>query len=123
SRYHRGGPTERHHREDLALEVVVDEEIARETRAGELRLVPAAVCVLRANQVGDAALERRATLAVGDEAEERPRSLRGRRVADARPLRIVVRTHVLAPAAVVVLMRLEPFDRAANGGVLFFDAV
>ena len=46
---------ERHHREDVPVEVVVEVEVAREAGAGEVRLVPAAVGLLRLDEPLDRA--------------------------------------------------------------------
>src|SRR5439155_802771 len=114
---------ERQHRPVRAIEVVVDEEIAREAPAGEIGLVPVAVVALRLGEEGRGAGSRgRTRLARRDQAQERPRRLRSGRDAAAVPsaalFAFVIRAAVLSEAAVFILDRLEPSDGAAQDRVL-----
>src|SRR3954452_20386898 len=105
---------ERHDGEDLSVEVIVEIEVAREARPGEVRLVPASVAALCVDEPPDGALDRRPRLAGCVEGEQRPRGLRSRRSAAATPTDVAVRPEILAEAAVVVLHALQPADRGAH---------
>src|SRR6185437_6048617 len=98
------------------VQVVVQVEVAREAGAGEVGLVPGAVRALGLRQPAQATLGRLAVaLARREQRKQRRRGLRGGGRAAAGPLRLViVGAQVLAPAAVVVLHRLQPGDRLAD---------
>src|SRR3990172_9530 len=101
--------------EVLRVEVVLQVEDAREPRPVPERVGPAAVGLLRAEQVLDAALDHGpARPPRGEEREQRPRRLAGRRGADAGERGAVVALARLAPAAVRVLAALQPADRALH---------
>src|SRR6266571_7873726 len=113
---------ERADREDEPVQVVVDVEVAGESGAGVLRLVPAAVRPLVLGKPADAALDAAGPsaaggrgLAGGQQREQRPRGLRGRRLAAAGQRLVVIGAQVLAPAAVRVLMLLKPGDGSPDG--------
>ena len=80
-------PAERHHREDVPVEVVVEVEVAGEAGAGEVRLVPAAVRPLRLDEPADraAAAAVAVRLAGRVQAEQRPGRLRRGRGAAPAP--------------------------------------
>ncbi len=99
---------ERGDREDQPVQVVVDVEVAGEAGAGELRLVPGPVGPLRADQQLDAAPAAPVALPGREQREQRPGRLRRGRRAAADPRRVAVGAQVLAPAAVGVLLRLQP---------------
>src|SRR6266540_2508961 len=111
-------PPERHHREDLPVEVVVDVEVAGEARACVVGLVPAAVAALRLDEPAHGTLDRGASHAGRVEAEQRPRRLRRGRRAAPSPRRVAVGAEVLAEAAVLVLHPLEPGDGGARAWML-----
>src|SRR6516165_11029141 len=98
-------------REILGVEVVLQVEDAREAGAVPERVVPRAVVTLRFQKVVDPALDGRPARAPGrEEAEERPRGLARKRLAHAGELVVLVALAGLAPAAVPVLVALEPAD-------------
>src|SRR5690606_16580791 len=109
-------------REDEPVEVVVDVEVAGEAGAGEVLLVPVAVRPLVVDEPADAGVHGGGPLPGGQQRQQRPGRLgRGGRAAP-DPGRVVVGAHVLAPPAVVVLVRLQPRDGAADRGLLRADA-
>src|SRR5215467_7729918 len=104
--------SQRPEREILGVQMVLQIEDARKARAVPERVFPRAVVALCSQQVVDAALDGRAARAAGrEEAEECPRGLTRNRFADAGELVILV---ALAPAAVAVLVALEPAHRALD---------
>src|SRR6266545_101117 len=111
-------PPERHHGEDLPVEVVVDVEVAGEPRSRVVRLVPAAVAALRVDEPAHRALGRRPELAGRVQAEQCPRRLRRRGRATPAPLGIAVGTQVFAEAAVLVLYTRQPLDRGVHAGMI-----
>src|SRR6266498_287587 len=101
--------------EVLGVEVVLEHEHAREPRAVPERVLPRAVRLLRPQEIGDPALDgRRPCHPGGQQRQQGPRGLRGRRHARAGQLGTVVAVARLAPAAVAVLMLLEPADRTLH---------
>ena len=96
--------------------MVVDVEVAGEAGAGEAGLVPGAVRLLRVDQPRHAAAHGLGRRAGGEQRQQRPGGLRGGRRAAAAATRVVVGAQVLAPAAVLVLVRLEPGDGRADRG-------
>ena len=108
-------PAERADREDEPVQVVVEVEVTREPGAGELRLVPGPVASLVLGQPADPGVRGRPGATGREQREQRPRGLRRGGRAMARQGRVVVGAHVLAPAAVGVLMLLQPGHRAADG--------
>src|SRR2546428_1950428 len=101
--------------EILRVQVVLQIEDPREARPVPERILPRAIGVLRPQQVVDTALDDRAARAPGrEEPEQRPRGLARNRLADARELVVVVALARLAPATVLVLMTLEPANRALD---------
>src|ERR1700728_288598 len=110
------------HREHHPVEVVVDVEVAGEPGPRVPGLVPGAVGTLGVDQVADAARRGRAPLPRGQEGQQGPGGLRRGRGPAAALGRIVVGAQVLAPPAVVVLVRLEPGHGAAHGAVLGREA-
>src|SRR5580692_533082 len=115
---------ERGDRKRQPVQVVVQVKVAREAGPGEVRLVPGPVRALGLRQPADAALDGLALgLARRQQRQQRPRGLRGGGRAPARPVpRVVVGAHVLAPAAVLVLVLLEPGDGAADLRLVRLDA-
>src|SRR5580692_10588351 len=115
---------ERGDRKRQPVQVVVQVEVAREAGSGEVRLVPGPVRALRLRQPADAALGRLALLlARREQRQQRPRGLRGGGRAPTGPvLGVVVGAHVLAPAAVLVLVLLEPGDGPADLRLARLDA-
>src|SRR5438445_718087 len=108
---------ERNQREVVPVEVVAEVEMTREARAGERTLLPGTVRALGADEPVDAALHGRARRPVGgQEPEERPGGLRRRALALPGERLVVVRGDRLAPAAVRVLVRRQPLDRAPHPG-------
>src|SRR5215467_233666 len=104
--------SQRPEREILGVQMVLQVEDARKARAVPECVFPRAVVALCSQQVVDAALDGRAARAAGrEEAEECPRGLTRNRFADAGELVILV---ALAPAAVAVLVALEPAHRALD---------
>src|ERR1043166_363936 len=106
---------ERPQREVAGVEVVLEEEHAREARAVPEGIVPAAVLALGAQQVLDARLDRRARRRPDrEEPQQRPRRL----ARDGRPapgqLRLDVALARLAPPAVGVLVADQPAHRALH---------
>src|SRR6267142_5227219 len=104
--------SQRPEREILGVQMVLQVEDPREARPVPERVFPRAVVALRAQEVVDPALDGRAAHAAGgEETQERPRGLTRDRLAHAGELVVVVALAGLAPAAVAVLMALEPADR------------
>src|SRR5262245_39360019 len=107
--------SQRPEREILGVQMVLQVEDPRKARAVPERVFPRAVVALRSQQVIDAALDGRAARAAsGEQAEERPRRLARNRFAHPGELVVVVALAGLAPAAVAVLVALEPADRALH---------
>src|SRR5205807_2236154 len=104
-------PPQRHDREHEPVEVIVDVEVGRESGAGELRLIPAAVVALGHEEPMDPAADRRRALARSIEGEQRPSGLRSGAGPSPDPRWIIVGAAVLAPPSVGVLVILEPADR------------
>src|SRR5262245_42649927 len=105
---------ERPEREVLRVQVVLEHEHAWEAGAVPERVRPQTAGVLRVEQVLDAAIDRRALAADGEQREHRPRRLTGDGRAAAGQRRLVVALAGLAPAAVRVLLALEPAHRALD---------
>src|SRR6185503_16376771 len=96
-------------REVLGVEVVLEEELAREAGAVPERIVPPAVGALRAQQVLDAGLHGRARGGADrEQPEQRPGGLARNGGPAAGQLRFVVALTRLAPAAVGVLAPDQP---------------
>src|SRR5262245_42770278 len=107
--------SQRPEREILGVQMVLQVEDTRKARAVPERVFPRAVVALRSQQVIDAAFDgRTARAAGGEQAEERPRRLARNRFAHAGELVVLVALAGLAPAAVAVLVALEPADRALH---------
>src|SRR5262249_47684706 len=107
--------SEGHQRKVVPVEVVAEIEVTREAGAREEALRPRAVGPLGADEPVDAALDGVALRSVGsEEAEERPRGLRGRALALPGETLVVVGGDRLAPAAVGVLVRTQPLDGTAD---------
>ena len=106
---------ERHHREREPVEVVVDVVVRREAGAGVLRLVPAAVrragCHQPAHAARDAPRQRSPAACSASSAQAVCEAVLGPRPIHAR---VVVGARVLAPAAVLVLVALQPAHRAPD---------
>src|SRR5207247_1777311 len=102
-------------REVVRVQVVLQVEHAREARTVPERVVPAAVGLLRAHQIFDAALDDGAAGdAGGEEPQQRPRRLARQRGADAGQLRLRVALTGLAPAPIGILAPAEPAHRALH---------
>src|SRR5437867_8144379 len=102
-------------REILRVQVVLQIEDPGEARPVPERILPRAIGVLRSQQVVDTALDGRAARTPGrEEPEQRPRGLARNRLADARELVVVVALARLAPTPVLVLVTLEPANRALD---------
>src|SRR5262245_34484612 len=100
-------------RKVVGVEVVLQVEDPRESGSAPVGVLPRAVVPLRPQQIVDAAHDCRAAGAPGgEEPEQRPRGLAGRRLTHAGELVVVVALAGLAPAAVLVLVALEPPHRA-----------
>src|SRR5436309_4535591 len=107
--------SQRPEREILGVQMVLQVEDPRKARSVPERVFPRPVLALRPQQIIDAALDGRATRATrGKETKERPRGLTRNRLAHAGELVVVVALAGLAPAAVAVLMALEPAHRALD---------
>src|SRR2546429_620451 len=105
--------SQRPEREILGVQMVLQVEDPRKARSVPERVFPRPVLALRPQQIIDAALDGRATRATrGKETKERPRGLTRNRLAHAGELVVVVALAGLAPAAVAVLVALEPAHRA-----------
>src|SRR4029077_8960940 len=103
-----GGQSEQ--RKILAIHVVLQIEHARESRAGVVVLVPRAVLLLSAQEVGNTARHGIAADVIGGHhAENGPSGLRRGALANSLPIRIVVRIAGLAPSAVRILHHAQPF--------------
>src|SRR5258705_7436539 len=101
--------------EVVGVEVVLQVEDPREAGSVPEGGLPRAVVPLRSQEVVDAAHDRRAASAAGgEEPEQRPRGLARPRLAHAGELVVVVALAGLAPAAVLVLVALEPAHRALH---------
>src|SRR5262247_2212531 len=106
---------ERPEREVLGVEVVLEEEHAREARAVPERILPAAVRALRAHEVLDARVHRRPRRrADREEAEQSPGRLARDGDAASGQLGLRVTLAALAPAAIGVLAAYEPAHRALH---------
>src|SRR5262245_7624089 len=102
-------------REVVGVEVVLEIEDPRESGSVPVGVLPRDVVPLRPQQIVDATPDGGAAGAPGgEEAEQCPRGLARRRVAHAGELVIVVALAGLAPAAVLVLVTLEPPHRALD---------
>src|SRR5256885_6515481 len=100
---------EREQREILPVHVVLEVEDARETGAGNLRLVPGAIGLLGRKQITQPALHARPVqIAARADAHYPPRPLPSGARAAAFCRRIIVGGAGLAPAAVWVLATLQP---------------
>src|SRR5437867_9067117 len=107
--------SQRPEREVLRIQMVLQIEHAREPGAVPERVLPRAVGVLGSEQILNAARHGGSGCAPGrEEAEQRPGGLARRRLAGAGERVVVVALAGLAPAAVLVLMALEPPDRALH---------
>src|SRR2546428_7027339 len=101
--------------EILRVQVVLEMRWPGAARPVAGRRLPRAIGVVRPQQVGDTALDDRAARAPGrEEPEQRPRGLARNRLAGARELVVVVALARLAPAPVLVLVTLEPANRALD---------
>src|SRR5215831_10646355 len=107
-------PAKRADREHEPVEVVVEVEVTRETGPGELGLVPGPVASLVLGEPPHPGLHGRPGTPGREQRQQRPRGLRRGGGAAPRQGRVVVGAHVLAPAAVGVLMLLQPGHRAAD---------
>src|SRR6185295_3981941 len=102
-------------REVLGVEVVLEEEHAREAGAVPERIVPPAVRPLRAQQVLDARLDGRARSgADGEQAQQRPGGLARDGGSPPGQLGLAVALAALAPAAVGVLAADQPAHGALH---------
>src|SRR3989475_4138214 len=107
--------SQRPEREVLRVHVVFQIEDAREARAVPERVLPRAVGLLSPQEVVDAAGDgRSARAAGGEESEQGPGGLAWRRLAGAGERVVVVALAGLSPAAVLVLVALQPTDRAVD---------
>ena len=105
--------------------MVVDVVVRRKPGARVLRLLPRAVGALRGDQPRHPALDRLRALqplAGRVQRQQRPRRLRGGRVAAADPRGVIVGARVLAPAAVLVVVCVQPLHRPADRLLLGADA-
>src|SRR5215813_10985336 len=115
--------SQRPEREILSVQVVLQIEDTGKARAVPQRVLPRAVVTLVLEQIVDAALDRRTARAAGrEEPEQRPRGLARKRLADAGERVVFIALTRLAPAAVAVLVPLEPADRALHELVARIDA-
>src|SRR5262245_41591431 len=102
-------------REVVGVEVVLEIEDPRKSGPVPVGILPRAVVPLRPQQIVNAAHDGRTAGAPGgEEPEQRPRGLARRRVPHARELVILVALAGLAPAAVLVLVTLEPPRRSLD---------
>src|SRR5690349_18901769 len=98
----------------MPVQMILQIKDARESGAGGQILIPAAFAALVFDQILDALVEAAAGgVASRDQAQDRPGSLRGRAVIRCESI-VVVAGAALAPAAVGVLNRPQPFARAEN---------
>src|SRR6266446_6123204 len=94
-------------REVLAIHVVLQIENARESGAGNFRLIPGAVGALRCEEKTQPALHTRAIkIAACAKSHQRPRGLGGGACAFTLQVRILVGSARFAPAAVIILATL-----------------
>src|ERR1700720_118822 len=106
---------EREQREVLPVHVVLQIEHARKTCAGDLRLVPRAITLLRRQQIAETTLHTRPVqIAARANSHDGPGRLRSRALALALEDRVLVRCAGFTPAAVVVLTALEPIAPAQD---------
>src|SRR5262245_2229567 len=106
---------ERPEGEVARVEVVLEVEHAREAGAVPEWIFPRPVRLLRAQQIIDAGLHGRPRRrAGGEEGQQRPRRLAGRRRSAAGQLGALIALARLAPAAVGVLVADEPAHRALD---------
>src|SRR5262249_53896576 len=111
----RSALAERHQREVVPIHPVAKVEMARESGAGELVLVPATVGALGGEEMVDALDDGVADVVRSrEQAEQRPCRLRRRGAAVTCERFVVVGAERLAPATVCVLLGLEPRDRAEH---------
>src|SRR5262249_59949845 len=103
-------PSKRHYGEHVAIEVVVQVEVAGKAGAGVVGLVPAAAWKLGLDEVAYRPLCGRSRLTRRVQADQRPGRLRGGRRAAPAPRRVAVGTEVLAEPAARVLHAAEPVD-------------
>ena len=116
-------PAQRHQREIDPIEVVLQIEDFREAGAGPRSFMPRAIGPLSADEIFNSSpCFVRASFACRDQAEQRPRSLRGGRLALSAKSRFVVAANRFTPAAVALLFGFEPLDRAADARVSRWDA-
>src|SRR5207253_8009969 len=106
------------YREDQPVQVVVDVEVAGEARPRVPGLVPRPFGRLRLRQERHTSFgaERIAT-ASGEDGKQGPRGLRRGALTAPRPRAVAVRTEVLAPAAVGVLVRFQPAHGAPDARI------
>src|SRR5438874_2600921 len=115
SAMHAAVDSQRPEREVRRVQVVLEVEDAREAGAVPERVLPRAIGVLGSQEILDAARHGGAGRAPRrEEAEERPGGLARRRFAGAGERVVVVALAGLAPAAVLVLVALEPAHRALH---------
>ena len=107
------------HQGEILLVIMVPEiKHARESGAGIELLIPTAVRQLRVQQIGEALLNlSRANLTRAHQAHQRPRRLRGGTGADPFVLRVIVAAERLAPAAIRILVILQPRHRPTRVGL------
>src|SRR5260370_24684069 len=87
----------------------------REAGACELGLLPVAGFALSLQEPLQAAHQMRTDpVLAGQQSDHRPRGLRPRAGAPPAPRRVLLPETALAPSAVLVLLPLEPGDRALN---------
>src|SRR5205085_452096 len=112
-------PAEHPERPVVAVQVVLEHEVAREARACELRLVPLTIGLLRCDKICDAAAHAVAVRFVRrQQRKQRPCGLRRGALADTTKRGIVVRRTALAPTTVGVLVIDEPAHRATDPRLL-----
>src|SRR6266852_8093771 len=115
--------SKRHQREVMRVHLVAQIEVVRKTGARKLAVLPPSVVVLPFFEPGHPAPRAFAELVLsGKHPDQCPRGLRRRACAFAFECRILVAEARLTPAAIGMLHRLEPFDRAFNPGLVRIDA-
>src|SRR5439155_2852553 len=115
--------SQRPEREVLGVQVVLQVEDPREARPVPQRIRPRAVVALIPQKIVDAPLDRGAARAPGREKpQQRPGGLTRDRLAHAGERVVFVALAGFAPAAVPVLVALEPADRALHVLVSRIDA-
>src|SRR5208282_5079800 len=114
---------ERHQRKAMRVQVVSKIKMIRKAAARRLSLVPGALIVLPFREPLHAAHRCFADSRLArDQSDQRPRRLRRGAGSAPVPRGIFVRQRALAPAAVGILLRLEPLDRPLDPGLVNIDA-